>query len=94
MMPTPEEIEAMAARGWTWEPEVSGFAAPDNRAVYAFVGAYGGTWVATYGTPGFGYGSRARHASPLLAADEAEAWICAELAKLKFPWLTIQENQK
>lgn len=89
MMPTPEEIEAMAARGWEWSPEAKGFGTPETKGIYGFVGLYAATWVASYGTPGFGYGSRARHTSPLLAAAEAEAWIRAELGKLKFPWLVV-----
>ena len=94
MTPTPEEIEAMAARGWTWIPEAQAFGLPEAKVVHAAVSLYASCWRASYGTQGIGYGSRARHTSPLLAADEAEAWIRGELAKLEFPWLTIQENQK
>jgi len=89
MTPTPEEIEAMAARGWTWIPEARAFGAPETKTVYASVMSDVDSWRASYGTAGIGYGFRDRHASPLLAADEAETWIRGELGKLKFPWLVV-----
>ena len=80
MTPTPEEIEAMAARGWEWIGVLGGFRVPPNMAIDAFIHPFRGEWCTSHGT---------QCETLMGAADEAEAWIRNELGKLKFPWLAV-----
>ena len=49
----------------------------------------GAEWIANYGVPGIGYGTYKRHATPMEAADEAEAWLRSVLAPMGLPWLCV-----
>ncbi len=89
-------LEAMAARGWTWDEEYWQFIALGARdsagcpMLNMRVSEWEtGVWMAAYGVPGIGYGRFTRHSSPLDAAQEAEDWLREVLAPLHFPWLQI-----
>lgn len=91
-------LNIMAARGWTWNEEIWQFVAlgaTDRQGCPILslrVGGWdGSTWMANYGVPGIGYGCYVRRATPMEAADEAEAWLRGVLAPLTFPWLHIDK---
>ena len=96
-MSTPEtHQEAMAERGWTWNEEIDCYAcmgAEDRQGCSVLnmrvTRWEEGTWMAHYGVPGIGYGTCKRHATPMEAADEAEAWLRGVLAPMGLPWLRI-----
>ena len=89
--------DEMLARGWTWDDESRHYlelGARDRQGCPILnmrVSEWEpGVWVANYGVPGIGYGRFIRHATPIAAADEAEAWLKAVLAPLQFLWLKIE----
>ena len=91
-------LNIMAARGWTWNEEIWQFVAlgatdrQDCPILSLRVSECSdGTWIAHYGVPGVGYERRIRRATPMEAADEAEAWLRVVLAPLTFPWLHIDK---
>ena len=95
--PNAEHLESMAARGWTWDPESRSFraiGARDRQAspmISMRVSLWeSGAWVANYGVPGIGYGTFKRHATPIEAAEEAEAWLREVLTPFRFAWLRIE----
>lgn len=95
MSPTPEQIAAMEARGWTWSPEAGSFSArgpafEESHEVSLRVWWWSGrNWVADYGWTGYSFSGYRKHPDPLAAADEAEAWLRGALAGFRFPWLTV-----
>lgn len=97
MNPTPEQIEAMEARGWTWNGRAfvancgTKGAASATHPLWARVRPYSDLgWIATYGAASHDWtGDMDRYADPLAAADEAEAWLRTVLAGFRFPWLTV-----
>ena len=98
--PTNDEIETMAARGWTWDQEIRAFVAlgaRDSRGcpiVGLRVRWWGqADWVASYGVPGIDYSPYVKHATPMEAADEAEAWLRSVLLPFRFPWLGVGEGR-
>lgn len=94
-----EHLAAMAARGWTWSDQCPMFIALGamdrqgcpiiNMRVEEWET---GEWVANFGVPGIGYGTFKRHATPMEAADEAEAWLRSALAPLALPWLRVDDQ--
>ena len=95
MTPTPEQIAAMAERGWTHEGVR--FRASSSQAdrngdyfIRLCVYLYDGHWFASYGWTGVGFDGMDPHPDPLLAADEAEAWLRGVLAGLRFGWLEVR----
>lgn len=95
--PNAEHLEAMTARGWTWDPEYRSFLALGARdrqncpMISMRVSLWDpGVWVANYGVPGIGYGTFKRHASPMEAAEEAEAWLHEVLTPFRFAWLRVE----
>ena len=95
--PNAEQLESMAARGWTWDPESRSFLAlgardrQDCPVIGMRVGLWDpGVWVANYGVPGIGYGTFKRHATPIEAAEEAEAWLHEVLTPFRFAWLRVE----
>jgi hypothetical protein len=95
--PNAEHLEAMTARGWTWDPESRSFLAlgardrQDCPVIGTRVSLWDpGEWVANYGVPGIGYGTFKRHATPIEAAEEAEAWLREVLAPFRFAWLRVE----
>jgi hypothetical protein len=89
-------LDAMTARGWTWNEEYRqffAFGARDQQncpILNMRVSEWEqGVWMANYGVPGIGYGRFTRRSSPLDAAQEAEDWLREVLAPLHFPWLQI-----
>jgi len=96
MKPTPEQIAAMEARGWTWLPERGRFRADSANAssgppyvIGASVYVFDGAWIASYGWTGVSFDNMDPHPTPLEAADEAEAWLRGVLAGFRFPWLVV-----
>jgi hypothetical protein len=95
--PTPEQITAMEARGWTWLPERGRFRAdsanassgPTRYVIGASVYVFDGAWIASYGWTGVSFDGMDPHPSPLEAADEAEAWLRGVLGGFRFPWLAV-----
>ena len=82
MKPTPEQIAAMEARGWTHDDGAftcgGGLvAAYDDVKLPAINGTirWSGAWRASYGTAGRGYDTFRPHPTPEDAADEAEEWF-------------------
>ena len=96
MTPSASDIDAMTARGWTWNAEFRYFHAfglrdDQDRPILSLRVWWrsGGGWVADYGVPDIDYGRFERHPSPLLAADEAEAWLRGVLEPFRFGWLAV-----
>ena len=96
MNPTASDLAAMTARGWTWDADFRDFSAfgqIDSQGCPILnlrVRCRGdGDWVAYYGVPGISYGRPDRHPSPLLAADEAEAWLRRVLEPFRLGWLAV-----
>lgn len=93
MIPTPEQIAAMKARGWTYDANARAFGCAmnlegdENVFILRVRRMSIGGWIAMYGVPGHSYSTFTAHPDPLLAADEAEGWLRAELSHLTFPWL-------
>lgn len=90
-------LAAMSARGWTWNEEYRhfiAFGALDKQGCPILnlrVGEWNdGTWMAHYGVPGVGYERLIERATPMEAADDAEAWLRKVLAPFSFPWLSVQ----
>lgn len=93
--------DAMIARGWTWNEEIRCYTcmgAEDRQGCPILNMRVShwwpdrvepNEWVASYGVPGIGYGTYKRHATPMGAADEAEAWLRGVLAPMALPWLNI-----
>lgn len=88
--------DAMIARGWTWNEETRCYTCMGARdqqncpILNMRVSLWDpGVWVANYGVPGIGYGTYKRHATPMGAADEAEAWLRSVLEPMALPWLNI-----
>ena len=83
MKPTPEQITAMTARGWTYDRDA--FVCGGGKAIHAFDAVelpvvYGRIewrtgWVASYGTSGNGHSTFVPHPTPEDAAREAEKWF-------------------
>lgn len=93
--PTPEQIAAMEARGWAWNGRrFRAESAPAGTSGHYVIGAtvnhWGDAWRAVYGWTGVGFDKLTPHDTPLLAADEAEAWLRGVLAGFKFPWLKME----
>jgi len=95
MTATPEQIAALQARGWTHDAEYGDFAAraPVGCGDYALslrVRLRGEHWESDYGWTGVSFGNfRAKHPTPIEAADAAEAWLRGVLAGFRFPWLVV-----
>ena len=94
MTPTPEQIAAMEARGWRWDPEWRDFSIVSSDDTYRIalrVRPWHDGWAADYGWTGVSFAPLNEHPDPLTAADEAEAWLRSILAPLasRLPWLHI-----
>lgn len=96
LTPTPEQIAAMEARGWAWDGRSfvanCGTQGPASKMRPLWVRVRPSSdlgWIATYGAAGYDWGDMDNHADPLLAADEAEAWLRSVLAGFRFPWLQV-----
>ena len=98
MSPTPEQITAMDARGWTWEAWSRSFrpiGMGDVPVVYLRVRENGDLgWIPSYGAGPIDYSPWEAHADPILAADEAETWLRSVLAPFRFPWLSVAATPK
>ena len=95
--PNAEHLESMAARGWAWDPESRSFLAigardrQDCPILNLRVNEWEPRgWMAHYGVPGIGYGTFKRHATPMEAAEEAEAWLREVLTPFRFAWLRVE----
>lgn len=94
--PTPEQIEAMATRGWVFNAEQMTFRCPDlphdqrviSLRVYRLDDDDG--WWADYGVRGVSYARFNEHVTPELAAAEAEGWLRQTLGAFRFPWLEVR----
>ena len=95
--PTASDLAAMTARGWMWNAEHGEFLAlglldrqsnPILNLRVRWWHSRGG-WVAGYGLPSRDYSQIHHHPSPLLAADEAEAWLRGVLEPFRFGWLKV-----
>ena len=96
MIPTPEQIATMDARGWTYDTDIPSFfvRSEDVRGnVILMMRIHpwrGEGWTAGYGVTGCDYGNyRTHYLDPLTAADEAESWLRGVLAEFRFPWLRV-----
>jgi hypothetical protein len=91
--PTPEQIAAMEARGWTWEHIGGGLHMFKARARPICLVL--SVWWDANTMRGWQWNSSLAWAltppkpDPLTAADEAEAWLRGVLSGLRFPWLTV-----
>lgn len=95
--PTTEQIVTMKARGWAWDgrrfrvESGSKGSASGTCPLWATVRRYDIGWIATYGATSHDWsGDMDGHPTPLLAADEAEAWLRVVLAGFAFPWLKVE----
>lgn len=87
MKPTPEQIAAMEARGWKYDPAQNEFRHVSEGAMWFVVSARSAWAVGFRGRLPSGEG---RAATPELAADEAESWLKGVLSGLRFPWLGVK----
>ena len=92
--PTTEQIEAITARGWTWEDGAFRVRGGEGRRGYPIVWLYvrpwaDVEWVTGYGVPGIDYSRYNEHKTPMEAAVEAEAWLRDLLSSFRFPWLAL-----
>lgn len=99
MKPTPEQIAAMEARGWTWQEHPS---APDVtmfRASAPGLGLMLSVWWDVNTGSGWHWTTNAAivpnkgKPSPLEAADEAETWLREVLGGFRFPWLKVAADE-
>ncbi len=95
MKPTPEQIAAMEARGWTWQEHPS---APDVtmfRASAPGLGLMLSVWWDVNTGSGWHWTTNAAIVPnkgkpfPIETADEAEAWLRGVLGGFRFPWLAV-----
>ena len=101
MTPTPEQIGEMERRGWRWDGRrfraragIEG-SASGTCPLWASVRLYDAGWIATYGAASHDWsGDMDGHATPELAAEEAEAWLRTVLSGFAFPWLQIRPVSK
>lgn len=103
MTPTPEQIAAMDARGWTWHPPgdmypvgmfvVAGMVGADQIFELAICpGTALGEWIGEFTTARLG-----RIATPgdlPTVADRVEGYLRAVLSPLRFPWLSVSAAPK
>lgn len=103
MSPTPEQITAMDARGWTWHPPgdmhpvgmfvVAGMVGADQIFELAICpGTAPGEWIGEFTTARLG-----RIATPgdlPTVADRVEGYLRAVLSPLRFPWLSVSAAPK
>lgn len=90
MSPTPEQIAALTARGWTWDADGRFFrmyavahadATGWEHRLFLTVRSTASDWIADYGWTGTSFGW-AHSLDPVLAADECERWLVALLRQL------------
>ena len=97
MSPTPKQISAMEARGWTWQNPKPGdgmhFIVENGR-----LGLRMSVWYDENNRSGWHWWAHALRRddpkalpSPELCADEAEARLRAVLSGFRFPWLEVRD---
>lgn len=94
MNPTPEQIEAMGARGWAWQRHAGASNVMVFRASAPGLDLVLSVWWDVNTGSGWHWSTNAVHVpnggrpTPTETADDAEAWLRSALAEFRFPWLT------